>query len=125
VLWRSRKDPFEHTWLEVQRWVEAEPDLTGRQLLQRLQAQYPGAYPDGQLRTLQRRLKQWRAEMARGLILGTTSGAAHSTGTGPASPAPERPDTEQAAIVLAAVKDEPFGWPQERPSLTAAARAGD
>ena len=28
------------------------------------------------------------------------------------------------AIVLAAVKDKPWGWPQERPSLTAAARDG-
>jgi hypothetical protein len=27
--------------------------------------------------------------------------------------------------VLAAVKDKPFGWPQERPSLTAAARDGE
>jgi hypothetical protein len=27
--------------------------------------------------------------------------------------------------VLAAVKDKLFGWPQERPSLTAAARDGD
>ena len=27
--------------------------------------------------------------------------------------------------MLAAVKDKPFGWPQERPSLTAAARDGE
>ena len=94
----------------------------GRQLLQRLQAHYPGAHADGQLRTLQRRLKAWRAEMARGLILGIP---ANSAGDRSASSAPAYPDTEQAAIVLAAVKDEPFAWPQERPSLTAAARAGD
>jgi hypothetical protein len=43
--------------------------------------------------------------MARGLILGTSSDAAHSAGNG-ISPAPARPDTEHAAIVLAAVKDE-------------------
>ena len=71
--WRSRKDPFESTWPEVRRWAEAEPDLTGRQLLQRLQAHYPGSHPDGQLRTLQRRLKVWRGEMARELILGTSA----------------------------------------------------
>jgi hypothetical protein len=63
--WRSRKDPFEHTWLEVRSWVEVEPDLTGRALLQRLQAHYPVC-----ALTLQRRLKQRRVEMARGLILG-------------------------------------------------------
>jgi putative transposase len=34
------------------------------------------------------------------------------------------PDARQPASVLAAVKDKPFGRPQERPSLTAAARDG-
>ena len=34
---------------------------------QRLQAQHAGAYNDGQLRTLQRRLKAWRRAMARNL----------------------------------------------------------
>ena len=32
------------------------------------------------------------------------------------------PDAHQPAVVLAAVKDKPFGRPQEGPSLTAAAR---
>ena len=34
------------------------------------------------------------------------------------------PDALQHAVVLAAVKDKPFGRPQRGPSLTAAARAG-
>jgi putative transposase len=34
------------------------------------------------------------------------------------------PDARQPAIVLAAVKDKPFGRPQEGPSLTAAVREG-
>jgi hypothetical protein len=34
------------------------------------------------------------------------------------------PDAHQPAIVLAAVKDKPFGRPHEGPSLTAAARDG-
>jgi len=82
--WRSRKDPFESTWPEVRQWAEAEPALTARELLQRLQAQYPDSYPDGQLRTLQRRLKIWRGEMAQELILGTSAGP-HSAGQ-PVSP---------------------------------------
>jgi hypothetical protein len=57
--WRSRRDPFETSSLLLKRWFEAEPEKTGRQLLERLQAEYPGIYPDGQLRTLQRRLKVW------------------------------------------------------------------
>jgi hypothetical protein len=32
-------------------------------------------YPDGQLRTLQRRLKHWRLGMARSLIFGVHGGA--------------------------------------------------
>ena len=77
--WRSRKDPFANTWPEVRQWADAEPDLTTRQLLQRLQARYPGLYPDGQLRTLQRRLKVWRGQIARELIL-STSAEANSAG---------------------------------------------
>jgi hypothetical protein len=73
--WRSRKDSFENSWPEVRQWAEAEPGLTTRQLLQRLQARYPGSYPDGQLRTLQRRLKIWRGQMAHELILGTSAEA--------------------------------------------------
>ncbi len=33
----------------------------------------PGAFPAGQLRTLQRRVKQWRSEIARQLVLGLES----------------------------------------------------
>jgi hypothetical protein len=31
-----------------------------------------------------------------------------------ASQSAPSPDTQQAAIALAAVKDKPFGWPRER-----------
>jgi len=52
---------------------------TGRELLERLQAQYPGAYSDRLLRTLQRRLKLWRGERARTMIFGAlASGSAES-----------------------------------------------
>jgi hypothetical protein len=74
--WRSRKDPFETTWAEVQRWAEAEPEQTARQLFQRLQAEYPSTHSDGQLRTLQRRLKAWRREMACDLAFESLSNEA-------------------------------------------------
>ena len=57
------------------RWFDAEPWRTGRELLERLQQVYPGIYPDGLLRTLQRRLKAWRGEMARKMVFGTGDGA--------------------------------------------------
>jgi hypothetical protein len=51
-------------------WLEVDPDLTGLELFERLQRISPGVYPDGQLRTLQRRLKHWRMGMARSLVFG-------------------------------------------------------
>ena len=68
--WRTRSNPFEGAWPTIQSWLEANPDQTGRDLFRRLQRECPGDYPEGQLRSLQHRLKEWRGQMARKLILG-------------------------------------------------------
>jgi hypothetical protein len=65
-------DPLEAVSVQLRAWFEAEPGRTGRELFERLQATHPGVYPDGQLRTLQRRLKIWRSEMAQKLVFGRT-----------------------------------------------------
>ena len=75
--WRSRRDPFETTWPLLRQWFDAEPERTGRELFERLQAEHPGVYPDGQLRTLQRRLKGWRREAARRLVFTTPTVEPH------------------------------------------------
>lgn len=59
--WRTRLDPFEEVWAEVRAHLEREPGLEARTLFEALQRQYPGRFADGQLRTLQRRVKSWRA----------------------------------------------------------------
>ena len=59
--WRTRPDPFEKVWAEVRGHLEREPGLEALTLFQALQRQHPGKYADGQLRTLQRRVKTWRA----------------------------------------------------------------
>ena len=41
-----------------------------RQLFERLQAAHPGEYPDGLLRTVQRRVKVWRKEKATAMVFG-------------------------------------------------------
>ena len=64
-------DPFAAVTVEFRGWFEAEPWHTSRELLERLQAQCPGLYPGGQLRTLQRRLKEWRREAAHRMVFGT------------------------------------------------------
>jgi hypothetical protein len=68
---RRRPDPFAAVTTELRGWFEAEPWRTSRELLERLQIGHPGVYPDGQLRTLQRRLKEWRREAAHRMVFGT------------------------------------------------------
>ena len=55
---------------QLHEWFKAEPWRTGRELLRRLQAEHPGTYSDGLLRTLQRRLKIWRSKMAHAMVFG-------------------------------------------------------
>jgi hypothetical protein len=59
--WRTREDPFAEVWGEVKEKLEINPGLEGKTLFQDLQRRYPGRFADGQLRTLQRRVKVWRA----------------------------------------------------------------
>lgn len=66
--WRTRVDPFESVWPELLDWLQRDPDTTAKDLFQRLRTKYPGTYKDGQLRTLQRRVRGWRRAMARELI---------------------------------------------------------
>jgi hypothetical protein len=58
--WRTRPDPFADVWEEVRELVEANPGLEAKTLFESLQRQHPGRFRDGQLRTLQRRMKHWR-----------------------------------------------------------------
>jgi hypothetical protein len=59
--WRTREDPFAQVWETVRQQVETSPGLEARTIFEALQRENPGKFADGQLRTLQRRLKQWRA----------------------------------------------------------------
>lgn len=72
---RRRPDPLAAVTGELRALFDRDPARSGRELLTALQSAHPGAFPDGLLRTVQRRLKIWRAEMARRLVFGTTDGA--------------------------------------------------
>jgi hypothetical protein len=67
---RRRPDPLIQVTDQLREWFTAEPWRTGRDLLERLKSEHPGKYNERLLRTLQRRLKVWRAEMAKELVLG-------------------------------------------------------
>ena len=59
--WRTREDRFDEVWEEVRSKLEVNPGLEAKTLFDDLQRRYPGRFGDGQLRTLQRRVKAWRA----------------------------------------------------------------
>ena len=68
----------------VVQWLEAEPQRTGKELFDRLRREHPGMFVPGQLRTLERRVRDWRRLEVRRLILadplGSPAGAADSPG---------------------------------------------
>jgi hypothetical protein len=74
--YRTRVDPFAAVWPQVQQWLNEQPDANAKELFLRLQESMAGTFAPGQLRTLQRRVKQWRSEIARQLVLGLESGSA-------------------------------------------------
>jgi hypothetical protein len=59
--WRTREDPFVDIWEEVKGYLETNAGFESKSLFAHLQRKYPGRYEDGQLRTLQRKVKIWRA----------------------------------------------------------------
>jgi hypothetical protein len=60
--WRTREDPLAAAWeSEVVPLLQGDAQLNAVTLLEELQRRHPGDYDSGVLRTLQRRMRQWRA----------------------------------------------------------------
>jgi len=59
--WRTRGDPFSGVWDQVRQQIEENPGLEAKTLFEWLQREHSGRYSDGQIRSLQRRIKIWRA----------------------------------------------------------------
>ena len=68
--WRTRIDPFAEVWPLIQKWLNEEPNATAKDLFLRVNTQVPTPFKPSQLRTLQRRVKEWRTAIARRLVLG-------------------------------------------------------
>ena len=61
--WRSRVNPFAEVWdSEVVPLLKQSPTLMAVTLLRKRQDDHPGQFADGLLGTLQRHVRQWRAE---------------------------------------------------------------
>jgi len=58
--WRTRPDPFEEVWPEVEARLELAPELEAKILFEDLTRRHDG-FSEGQLRTFQRRVREWRA----------------------------------------------------------------
>ena len=59
--WRTRPDPFAKVWDEIEQRLRVDPGLQAKTLFEYLQERGPGRFGEGQLRTLQRRIKHRRA----------------------------------------------------------------
>jgi len=60
--WPTRRDPFADDWAFIeQTLIDTQATLEAKTIFEYLQRAYPGKYHNGQLRTLQRRIKAWKA----------------------------------------------------------------
>src|SRR3954452_23650513 len=59
--WRTREGPFQDVWPHLRDHLDLNPGLQAKTLFEDLQRRFPGRFPDGQLRTLQRKIKAWKA----------------------------------------------------------------
>ena len=59
--WANYPDAFAEDWPWVEDFLKNNSGVEAKSLFEALQRQYPGRYQDGQLRTFQRRVKQWKA----------------------------------------------------------------
>src|SRR5215207_9355053 len=60
--WRTREDPFAADWHEVEDLLCETPALEAKTIFEVLAERHPGRHEPGQLRTLQRHIRVWRAE---------------------------------------------------------------
>lgn len=59
--WKTRPCPFKDDWPEIRDLLKNNEGLQAKTIFEYLQKCNPGVYADGQLRTLQRHIKIWRA----------------------------------------------------------------
>jgi hypothetical protein len=67
--WRTRPDPFADVKDEIEDLLNDADDLQALTIFEHLQEKYPGKFHDGQLRTLERRVKAWKLEHGKSKLL--------------------------------------------------------
>lgn len=59
--YRTRQDPFTEVWEDIAKMLAGDPCLEAKTLMEWLLEQYPDRFYFAQVRTLQRRVRDWRA----------------------------------------------------------------
>jgi len=59
--YRTRPDGFAEVWSEVEELLERDAAIEAKTIFDHLCKQHPGKFQEGQLRTMQRKVKVWRA----------------------------------------------------------------
>lgn len=67
--WRTRPDPFADVAGEIDEMLGNADGLKPLTIFMHLQEKYPGKFHDGQLRTLERRVREWMAQKGRSCIV--------------------------------------------------------
>ena len=78
-------------------WLQEDPDASAVVLLNRLKPAHPDRFSDTHLRTLQRRVQQWRGIKAKKLVYAAVD-----------EPAPELPAMPELALVGAGPQGPKF-----------------
>ncbi len=63
--WITRKDPFEEVWDGLRQQLELNPHTTAKNLMDGLVSSHPDEFNRNQLRTLQRKVANWRSEQTK------------------------------------------------------------
>lgn len=79
-IWRTREDPFKKVWDGLQVRLGVDPDCTTTKLLKQLIKQEPEVYSMKHLRTLQRRIANWREDHTKNQDQSYFMSAAQSEG---------------------------------------------
>jgi len=59
--WRTHPDAFAERWSDIEVFLELVPEVEAKSLFDWLLIEHPGEFQEGQLRTFQRRVREWRA----------------------------------------------------------------
>lgn len=60
--YRTRVDPFAEVWPAAEKMLEEAPGLESKTIFEVLQQRPDASFTEGQLRTLQRKIRRWRAQ---------------------------------------------------------------